>query len=233
MTPSPTKNISALIVGGGSGISAALARKLHARGFSVGLVARQTAKLQGIAEATNAHLFEADASDDIAMEEVFDLAEASIGPLSVVIYNASVGPSSHSILDLDVKVVERHLATSALGAFVVVQQAARKMVPRRQGTILLTGATASVRGFPGSAAFAMGKFAMRGLAQSAARELGPKGIHVAHLVIDGRVARDALPPPEATSMNADNIATTYMHLIEQEACAWTFELDLRPWNERF
>ncbi len=233
MPPRPTKNISALIVGAGSGISAALARKLHARGLSVGLVARQTAKLQGIAEATNAHVFEADAADSDAMEEVFDLAEASMGPLSVVIYNASVGPSRHSLLDLEREVVERHLATSALGAFVVVQQAARKMVPRRHGTILLTGATASARGFAGSAAFAMGKFAMRGLAQSAARELGPEGVHVAHLVIDGRVARGPSSPSESTSMNADHIAATYMHLIEQEADAWTFELDLRPFNERF
>lgn len=233
MTADSTGKQSALIVGAGSGISAALARQLHAKGMSVGLVARQTGKLRALAAATSAHLFEADAADAEAIAAVFEEADRCLGPLAVVVYNASVRPASHSLLELDPALVARHLATSGLGAFLVIQQAARRMVPKQQGTILLTGATASVRGFPGSAAFAMGKFALRGLAQSAARELGPKGVHVAHLVIDGRVARSEGASDGRTSMAAEHIAATYMHLIAQDATAWTFEADLRPWNERF
>lgn len=223
---------AALIVGAGSGISAALARQLHAKGLSVGLVARQTGKLEALAQETGARLFQADAADPEAIAAVFEQAERGLGPLAVVVYNAAAAPSRQSLLDLDPALVENHLATSGLGAFLVVQQAARRMVPRGRGTILLTGATASVRGFAGSAAFAMGKFALRGLAQSAARELGPQGVHVAHVVIDGRVARGA-PPGGAAPMSAEHIAATCMHLIDQDASAWTFEADLRAWNERF
>lgn len=223
---------AALIVGAGSGISAALARQLHARGLRVGLVARQTGKLQALAEETGARLYEADAADPQAIAAVFAQAESRLGPLAAVVYNASAPPSRQSLLELDPALVQSHLATSGLGAFLVVQQAARAMVPRGRGTILLTGATASVRGFAGSAAFAMGKFALRGLAQSAARELGPQGVHVAHVVIDGRVARNA-PPGGAAPMSAEHIAATCMHLIDQDPAAWTFEADLRAWNERF
>ena len=232
MTARSLEKSAALIVGAGSGISAALARQLHGRGFGVGLVARQTGKLAALAEETGARLFEADAADPEAMAAVFEQAERSLGPLAAVVYNASAAPSRQSLLDLDPALVASHLATSGLGAFLAVQQAARAMVPRGRGTIVLTGATASVRGFAGSAAFAMGKFALRGLAQSAARELGPLGVHVAHVVIDGRVARGAAPGG-AAPMSAEHIAATYLHLIEQDASAWTFEADLRAWNERF
>lgn len=233
MSATSLEKPSALIVGAGSGISAALARQLHARGFSVGLVARQTARLEALAAATGARLFEADAADAGAMAAVFDEADHCMGQLRVVVYNASVRPARHSLLELEPALVQNHLATSGLGAFLVVQQAARRMVPQGSGTILLTGATASRRGFGGSAAFAMGKFALRGLAQSAARELGPQGIHVAHLVIDGRVARGESPSDGPTLMVAEQIAATYMHLITQDASAWSFEVDLRPWDERF
>lgn len=233
MTGPETERRSALIIGAGPGISTALARQLHAAGLAVGLVARQIGKLQGVAEATNARVFAADAADPVAIARAFEHAEDALGPLAVVIFNASLPPSSHSLLKVDPMLVEQHLATSGFGAFLSVQQAARRMAPRANGTIVLVGATASVRGFAGSAAFAMGKFALRGLAQSAARELGPKGIHVAHLVIDGRVARNDSPPTAATCMDADQIAATCLHLIGQKATAWTFEADLRPWNERF
>lgn len=233
MTSNRIEKPSALIVGAGTGISAALARQLHAQGIAVGLVARDTRKLEGMAQAMGALLFQADAAEPGAMARVFELADQRLGPLSVVVYNASVRPSRDSLLDLDPALVEHNLATSGLGAFLMVQQAARRMVPQGHGTILLTGATASVRGFAQSAAFAMGKFALRGLAQSAARELGPKGVHVAHVIVDGRVARSDATPEGSTAIDAESIASTCIHLIQQEPTAWTFEADLRPWDERF
>jgi NAD(P)-dependent dehydrogenase (short-subunit alcohol dehydrogenase family) len=160
---------------------------------------------------------------------------ARLGPPDIVLFNASArapGP----LAELDPATVAQSLAVSALAGFLVVQQAAKAMLPRGEGVILLTGASASIKGFPQSAAFAMGKFALRGLAQSAARELGPQGLHVAHVLVDGgvRAAQRPVPPDRPDSLlDPDAIAQSYMDVVRQPKSAWTFELDLRPWVERF
>jgi len=226
---------TALIVGAGPGISAALARRLTALGVKVGLAARNAAKLAPLAKETGAAIFAADASQAASVAALFDQAEAEIGEPDLVVYNASArvpGP----LAELDPAAVEKALAITAFGGFLVAQQAAKRMVPRERGAILFTGASASVKGFPQSAAFAMGKFALRGLAQSAARELGPKGVHVAHFVIDGGI-RAAHRPESAdrpdSMLDADAIAQTYVDILRQPRSAWSLEVELRPWVERF
>ena len=226
---------TALIVGAGTGISASVARRLAALGVKIGLAARDTEKLAALAAETHALTFAVDASQSAAVAALFDDADTRLGEPDIVLYNASArahGP----IAEIDPAAVERAVGISALGGFFVVQQAARRMTPRGRGAILLTGATASVKGFALSSAFAMGKFALRGLAQSAARELGPKGIHVAHFVIDGgvRSARrpDPADRPDAT-LNPDAIAQVYVDTLRQHRSAWTLEVEVRPWVERF
>jgi NAD(P)-dependent dehydrogenase (short-subunit alcohol dehydrogenase family) len=226
---------TALIVGAGPGISAAVARRLAALGVNIGLAARDTGKLSALAGETNAKLFVVDASDAKAVAALFEQADQRLGEPDIVVYNASArahGP----IVEIDPGAVQKAVATSALGGFFVVQQAAKRMVPHAHGAIFLTGATASIKGFPLSSAFAMGKFALRGLAQSAARELGPKGIHVAHFIIDGGVrgARRADPEdrPDST-LDPDGIAQSYVEILRQPRNAWSFEVELRPWVERF
>jgi NAD(P)-dependent dehydrogenase (short-subunit alcohol dehydrogenase family) len=226
---------TALIVGTGPGISAAVARRLAALGVKVGLAARDTAKLTALAAETRAITFAVDACDPRAVAELFDDADSRLGVPDVILYNASArahGP----IAEIDPAAVERALAITALGGFYVVQQAARRMAPRGRGAILLTGATASVKGFALSSAFAMGKFALRGLAQSAARELGPKGIHVAHFVIDGGVRGVRRPDPADkpdSTLDPDGIAQTYIDVLRQPRSAWSLEVEVRPWVERF
>jgi NAD(P)-dependent dehydrogenase (short-subunit alcohol dehydrogenase family) len=226
---------SALIVGAGSGISASVARLLTARGVKVGLVARNIGKLEPLLSETGAVAFAADACDPAAVTRVFDEATTRLGDLDVVVYNA--GARAHGpIADLDPAAVAGAIAVGAYGGFLVTQQAAKRMVPRGHGAILLTGATASIKGFSHSAAFAMGKFALRGLAQSAARELGPKGIHVAHILVDGGVRSGRRPEPADkpdSMLDPDAIAQTYLDLLGQHRSAWTFELDVRPWAEQF
>src|SRR5947209_9544702 len=186
---------TALIVGAGPGISASVARGLAAAGLKVGLAARNIEKLGPLAAEIRAQAFVVDATDPAAVVRLFDDADTRLGEPDVVVYNASArahGP----IAELDPEAVRKAVEISAFGGFLVIQQAARRMIPHGHGAILLTGASASVKGYPLSAAFAMGKFALRGLAQSAARELGPKGIHVAHFVIDGGVRSARRPRSE-------------------------------------
>jgi NAD(P)-dependent dehydrogenase (short-subunit alcohol dehydrogenase family) len=226
---------TALILGAGPGISASLARQLTAAGLRVGLAARDTAKLSALVAETGAAAFAADAADPAAVAALFRQVDETIGEPDVVIYNASARVPG-SLLDLDPEAVRQAMAVSAFGGFLAVQQAARRMVPKGQGAILLTGASASVKGFARSAAFAMGKFALRGLAQSAARELSPKGIHVAHFNIDGgvRSARrpDSPERPDST-LDPDGIAQTYLDVLRQPRNAWSLEVELRPWVETF
>ncbi len=166
---------------------------------------------------------------------MFDAVVASLGEPDVVIYNASArarGP----LIDLVPEEVARAIAVSAFGGFLVAQQAARLMVRAGQGAILFTGASASVKGYAQSAPFAMGKFALRGLAQSMARELSPKGVHVAHFVIDGAIRNPGRSEPaEApdSMLDPDAIAETYWNVLNQKRSAWTWEVELRPWVERF
>lgn len=226
---------TALIIGAGPGISAAVARRLAAAGLRVGLAARNSDKLADLAGEIGAERFSVDAAEPQAMAHLFEAAEARLGPSDVVLYNAS-GRLRGPLVTLDPEAVRQAIAVSAFGGFLAVQQAARRMLPQRHGAILLTGATASVKGFALSAPFAMGKFALRGLAQSAARELAPQGIHVAHFVIDGGVRSadrpDSPDRPDAT-LDPDAIAETYVAILRQPRSAWSWEVAVRPWTENF
>src|ERR1700724_379208 len=201
---------NALIVGVGSGLSASLARLFAKSGMKVAVAARR-------------------------LDNVAALAKETGGAPDVVVYNASYrtrGP----FIDLDPVEVERALAVTAYGGFLVPQQAAKRMVPKGHGAIMLTGASAGVKGYPQSAPFAMGKFALRGLAQSMARELQPQGIHVAHIVVDGGILsprRPNQPDKPDAMLDPDAIAQSYLDLLRQHRSAWAWEIELRPWLEKF
>jgi NAD(P)-dependent dehydrogenase (short-subunit alcohol dehydrogenase family) len=228
-------NRSALVIGAGTGISASVTRLLRAADIPVVVAARNIDKLAPLVKQTGAIALPVDATDAAQVEQLFAETEARIGAPEIVVYNAS-GRVRGPIADLDPAEVEHAVAVSALGAFYAVQQAARRMVPAGKGAILLTGATAGVKGFALSAPFAMGKFALRGLAQSAARELAPKGIHVAHVVIDGGVrAEHRADPPDRpdSTLDPDAIAQSYIDLLRQHRSAWSWELEVRPWVENF
>ena len=226
---------SALIVGTGPGLSASLARLFARQGLHVAVAARQTDKLAGLAGETGATVHACDAADPQDVAGLFDALDAAGRTPDVVVYNASNrvrGP----LVDLPPDDVKRAIEISAFGGFLVSQQAARRMLPRSHGAIFLTGATAGVKGFALSATFAMGKFALRGLAQSMARELSPKGIHVAHFVIDGGIRAAARPVPanEPDSLlDPDAIAETYWATLMQHRSAWSWEIEVRPWVEKF
>lgn len=223
---------TALIVGTGPGISASLARLLSANGIKVALAARNVEKLGPLAAETGASTFAVDAADPTGVSRLFDEVDAKLGEPDVVVNNASQrarGP----LAELDPAEVARALSVTAYGAFLVAQQAARRMLPHGRGAILFTGATAGIKGFPLSAPFAMGKFALRGLAQSAARELGPKGIHVAHFVIDGGVRSASRPDQDDSTLDPDAVAQTYLDVLRQPRSAWSMEVELRPWGETF
>ncbi|CCM74339.1 SDR family NAD(P)-dependent oxidoreductase [Rhizobium mesoamericanum] len=226
---------SALIVGAGPGLSASLARQLAECGVKVALAARNTDKLNKLAGETGALTFAADAAQPASVAALFDDVAAAIGAPEVVIYNAS-GRLRGALAELDPAAVEQAIAISAYGGFLVSQQAARRMLAHGRGAILFTGATASIKGYAESAAFAMGKFALRGLAQSAARELGPKGIHVAHFIIDGgirsQMRREDPAKPDAT-LDPGAIARTYINVLLQHRSAWSQEIEMRPWTESF
>jgi len=226
---------SALIVGAGPGLSASLARLLARNGMSVALAGRDPAKLKALCAETGATAFPCDAQDERQVARLFDALDQRQGPPDVVIYNASArarGP----LTTLSPDDVRSALMVSAFGAFLVAQRAAAGMLAKGAGAILFTGASASVKGYAESAPFAMGKFALRGLAQSMARELSPKGIHVAHFVIDGAIRRPAQTDPAErpdSTLDPDAIADTYLHILMQPRSAWTWEVELRPWVERF
>ena len=226
---------NALIVGAGAGLSAALARVLTSEGIKVALAARSTGDLEGLATEIGAPTFACDASKRADVEKLFADLDGSFGAPEIVVYNPSYrtrGP----IAELDPDEVEKALMISAFGGFLVGQQAAKRMLPKKHGCIVFTGASASVKGYPLSAAFAMGKFALRGLAQSMSRELHPKGIHVAHVIVDGGIKSERRPEPAgktASLLNPTSIAASYLHLIHQPHSAWSSELELRPWGETF
>lgn len=226
---------SALIIGAGPGISASLARRLSQLGLHVGLAARDVEKLKPIAEESAAAVFAVDASQPDAVAQLFLDVERQFAEPDVVIYNASArvpGPLS----SVDPIAVEKAIAITTFGAFLAAQQAAKRMEPKGHGAIFFTGASAGMKGFAQSAAFAMGKFGLRGLAQSAARELGPKGIHVAHFNIDGGVRSSRRPDPSDqpdSTLDPDAIAQTYIDVLGQPRNAWSHEIDVRPWTERF
>ncbi len=228
---------NAVIFGAGLGLSASLARAVARRGGRVVLAARNTAKLVDLARQTDAELVACDASQPSEVDALFRQAEAHFGVPDLVIFNASYrvrGP----VAGLDVKEVERTLAVSAYAGFLVGQAAAKGMLARGSGSIFFTGASASVKGYAESAPFAMGKFALRGLAQSMARELAPKNIHVAHFVIDGGILAsggDARAGARGADgmLVPDEIAKAYLQFHDQHRSAWAWEIELRPWLEKF
>jgi len=231
----PESEPTVLIVGAGQGLSAALARRFSSSGAKVAIAARSKEKLAAVAEATGTRAFACDASQPAAVKRLFADVEAQVGKPEVVIYNAS-GRLRGPFVELDPIEVERALAVTAFGGFLVSQAAAQRMLPRGRGVILLTGASASVKGYAKSAPFAMGKFALRGLAQSMARELSPLGIHIAHIVIDGAIRAPGAatdPAKPDSQLEADAIAETYFQLAQQPRNAWSWEIELRPWVERF
>ncbi|HEX6689697.1 MAG TPA: SDR family NAD(P)-dependent oxidoreductase [Burkholderiales bacterium] len=215
---------TALIVGAGSGLSASLARLLEKEGFRVALAARNPDKLA----ALRALALRCDATDASQVEDTFKAVEAKWGVPDLVVYNASYrtrGP----FIELQQDQVQKTLQVTAYAGFLVAQAAARRMLPRGSGAIFFTGASASVKGYAQSAPFAMGKFALRGLAQSMARELAPKNIHVAHFVIDGGIGKK----DDDGMLLPDEIAKSYLNVYRQHRSAWSWELELRPWLEKF
>jgi NAD(P)-dependent dehydrogenase (short-subunit alcohol dehydrogenase family) len=226
---------NALIVGAGSGLSAALARAFAGAGMTVALAARTPDKLGALAAETGAKAFPCDAAERDDVARLFAAVAAERGEPDVVVYNASYRQRA-PFVELDAREVEKSLAVTAYGGFLVAQEAVRRMLPHGRGAVLFTGASASLKGYPQSAPFAMGKFALRGLAQSMARELAPKGIHVAHFVIDGGIRSDKRrDPPERPDslLDPDAIAANYLHVLQQPRSAWTWEVELRPWTEAF
>jgi NAD(P)-dependent dehydrogenase (short-subunit alcohol dehydrogenase family) len=226
---------TALIVGVGSGVSASLARLFSKAGIKVALAARRAANLVDLAKETGAMTLACDATDRSQVSKLFAQLDERFGAPDVVVYNASYrtrGP----FVTLDAAEVEKSIAVTAYGGFLVAQEAAKRMLPRGHGAILFTGASASVKGYAQSASFAMGKFALRGLAQSMARELSPQGIHVGHVVIDGGIRSQTRPVPSDkpdSLLDPDAIAQSYMDLLRQPRSAWAWEIELRPWVEKF
>jgi NAD(P)-dependent dehydrogenase (short-subunit alcohol dehydrogenase family) len=224
----------ALIVGAGSGLSASLARAFSGAGLKVSLAARDPGKLSALCAGTGALAFPVDVADSASVARLFGEVDDKAGAPDVVVFNPSYrtrGP----VAGLDPDEVQRCLTIGAFGGFLVAQAAARKMAANRHGAIFFTGASASVKGYAQSAPFAMGKFGLRGLAQSMARELAPKGIHVAHFVIDGGIAAEAQGRTGGDDkwLLPDAIAASYLHVHRQHRSAWTWEVELRPWVENF
>jgi len=228
-------NKTALIVGAGPGISSSAARALAAQGYKIALASRNPDRLAQLAADIGGVAFAPDVADAASVARLFEQTEAAIGVPEVVVFNAS-GRVRGPIEALDPDLVRRAIEISAFGGFLVVQQAARRLIPLGRGAILLTGATASVKGFANSSAFAIGKFGLRGLAQSAARELAPKGVHVAHFIIDGAVRSAERPDPAGapdSTLDPDAIAASYLAVLAQHRSAWSWEIELRPHVERF
>jgi NAD(P)-dependent dehydrogenase (short-subunit alcohol dehydrogenase family) len=204
-------------------------------GLKVALAARRVDNLAPLAQETGAKTYSCDATSRADLANLFADVEAALGSPDVVVYNASYrtrGP----FVELDPDEVAKSLNVSAYAGFLVAQEAAKRMLPKRHGAIFFTGASASVKGYAQSAPFAMGKFALRGLAQSMARELSPHGIHIGHVVIDGGIKSDRRPnPPDKpdSMLDPDAIAQSYLHLLQQPRSAWAWEIELRPWVEKF
>jgi NAD(P)-dependent dehydrogenase (short-subunit alcohol dehydrogenase family) len=226
---------NALIVGVGAGLSASLARKLAVEGYTLGLASRNIGKLDAMAKELGAHLFACDATEPAEVTHLFAHFDSAIGVPDFVCFNAGFrvrGP----FVELNPPDVLKTIVSTAYGGFLVGQEAAKRLLPRRQGAIFFTGASASIKGYAQSAPFAMAKFALRGLAQSMARELQPRGIHIAHFNIDGgiRSAQRPVPPDRPDSLlDPDAIAATYIAVLKQQRSAWSTEVEVRPWVESF
>ncbi len=228
---------TALIVGVGEGLSASLARLFAGEGMKVALAARNADKLAALAGETGARAYACDASEPGDVDALFASVSADIGEPDVVVYNAS-NRARGPVTDLDPEAVRTAIMISCYAGFLIAQAAAKQMTARGSGSILLTGASASVKGYPNSSSFAMGKFGLRGLAQSLARELQPQNVHVAHFVIDGGIAKVGNDPRAADRgedgmLHPDRIAEAYLNIHRQHRGAWSWEIELRPWVEKF
>lgn len=228
----------ALIVGSGPGLSASLARLFRKEGMEVALAARDTRKLDGAVKEIDGRAYPCDATIPKDVEKLFNSVARDIGEPNVVVYNASRRIRG-LITEVDPGEVLNAILTTCYGGFLVGQAAAKQMVPAGRGTILFTGASAGIKGFPNSASFAMGKFGLTGLAQSMARELQPQNIHVAQVVIDGGIYESTRDPERIKSrgpdgwLDPDSIAQTYLHLHRQHRSTWASYIELRPWSEKF
>ncbi|MEH6547739.1 MAG: SDR family NAD(P)-dependent oxidoreductase [Sneathiella sp.] len=229
---------TAIIIGAGEGLSASLARKLHHRGHKLVLAARNIEKLDALQKETGATLVACDAANAGDMEKVFAAADALGEPIEIAVYNPSARVRG-GITELDPDAVKSAILITSYGAFLMAQQAAIRMIPNASGAILFTGASAGVKGYPNSSTFAIGKFGLRGLAQSLARELHPQGIHIGHFVIDGGIRSAGRPeriesPDDPDSMlDPEAIADSYLHLLDQPRSSWSWEMEVRPWVETF
>ena len=224
-------NKSALIVGTGPGLSTSLARLCANKGMKVAMVSRDIEKLKYLKKEINAETFKCDSSNFEEVSNLFKELDKSIGVPNLVIYNASSRPKKASIIDLDPIETQKSINITCFGGFLISQEAAKRMIKRKSGSIFFTGATAGVKGFANSSAFAMGKFGLRGLAQSLARELHPKGIHVAHFVIDGVIGKEN--KKNYKKINPDEIAKIYLQFHEQNKTTWSWEVELRTSIENF
>jgi NAD(P)-dependent dehydrogenase (short-subunit alcohol dehydrogenase family) len=229
---------TALIVGSGRGLSASLARLFAAEGMQVVLAARNVDKLAPLTAEIGGKAYPCDASDPKAVAKLFASTTSEVGAPDIVVYNASNRGGRGPVEELDPEAVRQAILITCYGGFLVGQAAARQMIPRGSGSILFTGASASYKGYAKSSSFAMGKFGLRGLAQSMARELSPRNIHVAHFPIDGGIRQGPDDPRagrrgEDDLLDPDAIAQTYLHVHRQHRSAWSWEVELRPWSETF
>ena len=225
-----------IIVGVGQGLSASLARLFHKEGMQVVLAARDTKKLKLLAKESNAKVIVCDSSNIDDVENLFKKTDDYFGLPDVVVYNPSFRVRG-AISSCDPIEVRKALDITCYGAFLVAQQAVNRMKKLGHGSLFFTGATAGVKGFANSSVFAMGKFGLRGLAQSLARELHPENIHVGHFVIDGSIGptlRGSKSEKNYDDMlNPDDIAKSYLDFHRQKRNSWSWEIELRPWIEKF
>lgn len=224
----------ALIVGAGPGISGSFAKLLRSKGYAVAIASRDIEKLSALAKRIDCQPYVVDAASPESISRLFEQVDQTLGEPDLVLYNPSKRTRG-DLLSIPPSQVSEDLQVTAVGAFAVAQEAAKRMLPKKKGAIFFTGATAGVKAFPKSSVFAMGKFALRGLAQSLAKELGPQGIHVAHFVIDGwvRVVDETTTFDPETTFTSDNVAQTYYSILEQPKGAWSWEVELRSFEESF
>ena len=222
---------SVLIVGTGPGLGSSLARLCASKSMKVVLASRNFEKLKDLKKEIEAETFVCDVSNVKDVSNLFKQTDKLIGIPNLVIYNASSRPKKSSVIELDPIETQKSINITCFGAFLVAQEAAKRMLKRKSGSIFFTGATAGVKGFANSSVFAMGKFGLRGLAQSLARELHPQGIHIAHFVIDGAINKE--PYVDHQTMHPDEIAKTYLQFYHQGKSAWAWEIELRTSVEKF
>ena len=221
---------SVLIVGAGAGLSASLARLCFSKGMKVILAARDISKLENLKKEVKGETYKCDSSNIESVKNLFKETDKEIGTPNLVIYNPSARLKG-SIIELDPQKTQEAINVTCFGAFLVAQEASKRMLKRKSGSIFFTGASAGVKGFPNSSVFAMGKFGLRGLAQSLARELHPQNIHIGHFVIDGAINHE--PFGEYQTIHPNEIAKTYLQFHQQDKSAWAWEIELRTSVEKF